>query len=189
MKIAIIGAGMSGLVTLKYAKSLGLDVTCYEQTNSIGGTWVYSEKTGVHSSMYKNLKTNLPKQLMSFADFEFEAAKESYSTGEEMFKFLQSYDEKFNLSEFILFEHKVCLVSPLKDDQWAVKVMNLVTNEVIEETYDAVYICNGHYFDVRIPEIQGIGYFKGEILHSHDYRVPDEYEGLFFFSSRTLILE
>ena len=50
----------------------------YEQSSDIGGTWVYNDKVGkdengmpIHSSMYKSLKTNLPKEVMAFPDFPF----------------------------------------------------------------------------------------------------------------------
>uniref|UniRef100_A0A8D9C0F0 Uncharacterized protein n=1 Tax=Cacopsylla melanoneura TaxID=428564 RepID=A0A8D9C0F0_9HEMI len=40
--------------------------------DNVGGTWVYTEQTGrdqyglpVHSSMYKRLKTNLPKEIQN----------------------------------------------------------------------------------------------------------------------------
>lgn len=43
-----------------------------------GGLWVYTDKSGtdedgypVHSSLYKNLVTNVPKQLMEYHDFPF----------------------------------------------------------------------------------------------------------------------
>lgn len=79
MKVAVIGAGLSGLVAIKYLKSSAFDVTCFEQSDQIGGTWVYKETTGkdkngvpVHSAMYKNLKTILPTQLMEFFDYKWE---------------------------------------------------------------------------------------------------------------------
>ena len=61
-----------------------------EQGSRAGGVWVYTEETeeggehaeaqqqqqqqqqrGVHSSMYRNLRTNLPREVMSYADFPF----------------------------------------------------------------------------------------------------------------------
>lgn len=85
MKVAVIGAGVSGLVAIKYSKALGIDVICFEQTNHIGGHWAYSDATGidqnglkVHSAMYKNLRTDLCNQLMSFLDFEFKSSHVSF---------------------------------------------------------------------------------------------------------------
>lgn len=62
-KIAIIGAGPSGLCCAKNAIDFGNDVTVYERNSDVGGTWIYTDQTGtdeygqpIHSSMYKGLR-------------------------------------------------------------------------------------------------------------------------------------
>lgn len=62
MKIAVIGAGPSGLCAAKNAIQSGHDVTVFEQTATIGGQWVYTETVEdetsghlVHTSMYDSL--------------------------------------------------------------------------------------------------------------------------------------
>ena len=57
--------------------------TVLEQGSRAGGVWVYTEATeegthaeatrerSVHSSMYRHLRTNLPREVMSYADFPF----------------------------------------------------------------------------------------------------------------------
>ena len=62
-KVAVIGGGLAGLCSAKNALANGLQVTLYEQTGGIGGTWNYTEKTGrdeyglkIHSSMYRGLR-------------------------------------------------------------------------------------------------------------------------------------
>lgn len=64
-RIAIVGGGVAGLVVARHAMSK-LDIynlTLFEQTDQIGGTWVYTDETHfdkhgllIHSSMYKNLR-------------------------------------------------------------------------------------------------------------------------------------
>ena len=54
-----------------------------DQSPVLGGTWVYTDEVGkdsrhglpIHSSMYKNLRTNLPKEVMAFPDFPFDDAE------------------------------------------------------------------------------------------------------------------
>lgn len=65
-QVAVIGAGLSGLCCLRHLSKYPehFELTCYEQTQEIGGTWVYTDKTDIdnekglhiHSSMYKNLR-------------------------------------------------------------------------------------------------------------------------------------
>lgn len=63
--VGIIGCGASGLAALKNFASEKSQFNCvaFEQTNSIGGTWVYTDDIDrdqyglpVHSSMYKSLR-------------------------------------------------------------------------------------------------------------------------------------
>lgn len=64
-RVAIIGCGVAGLVTARHVISRPeiYSLTVFEQTDKIGGTWVYTDETEtdknglpVHSSMYKNLR-------------------------------------------------------------------------------------------------------------------------------------
>lgn len=61
--VAVIGAGVCGLLSTKHSVSQGFNVTVYEQTEQIGGIWWYTDKTGkdkygvnIHSPMYQGLR-------------------------------------------------------------------------------------------------------------------------------------
>lgn len=63
--IAIIGAGVAGLVMARHLSSRSevYEFVVFEQSSQIGGTWIYTDDTEVdkhglpiHSSMYKNLR-------------------------------------------------------------------------------------------------------------------------------------
>ena len=107
LRVAVIGAGAAGLAVaraLLYAPSAmsstlhsfssspatttpapapaplaNFDVTVFEQSNQVGGTWVFSsssssspsDTSSPHSSMYQSLHTNLPVELMAFPGFPF----------------------------------------------------------------------------------------------------------------------
>ena len=82
--IAVIGAGVAGLLATQHALDASLNVICFEQTNHIGGTWVLEENVGkhennipIHSAMYKNLLTNQPLELMGFPHFDQEIGQVS----------------------------------------------------------------------------------------------------------------
>lgn len=62
-RVAIIGAGYAGLCAAKYAIADGHNVTVFEQTSNFGGTWWYTDQTGVdkygigiHTSLYEGLR-------------------------------------------------------------------------------------------------------------------------------------
>lgn len=62
-KIAVVGAGPSGLCCAKNAVDYGFEITVFERNAEVGGTWIYTDRTGnddygmpIHSSMYKGLR-------------------------------------------------------------------------------------------------------------------------------------
>ena len=38
-----------------------------------------------------------------------------------------------------------------------------------------MYNISRHYFEPRIPEISGIESFPGKVMHSYNYRKPEDY--------------
>lgn len=183
-KVAVIGGGAAGLCAARHctASKVWGGVTVFEQTSQLGGTWVYTEETGVdrfglpvHTSMYKNLRTNLPKEAMGFPDFPIVEKEESYLPGEDILKLLNDYADHFDIRKHIKFNHRVNYVAPVGDEQWEVQVKDLLTNITTTEVYDAIMVCNGHYHTPMYPDIEGVESFPGLKLHSHDYRKPETF--------------
>ena len=84
-KVAIIGAGPSGLAQLRAFQSAAAkgadvpEVVCFEKQDDWGGLWNYTWRTGtdeygepVHCSMYRYLWSNGPKEGLEFADYTFD---------------------------------------------------------------------------------------------------------------------
>ncbi|XP_032684627.1 flavin-containing monooxygenase FMO GS-OX-like 2 isoform X2 [Odontomachus brunneus] len=191
IKICVVGGGAAGLCAIRHlVGNSKFDITAYEQTNEIGGTWVYVEQVGldenglpIHSSMYQNLRTNLPVRIMNFPDYmTMEAQEPSCVSHQEVLNYLKDYTKHFDIRRHIHFNTKVEYVrfEPSEDcncDRWHVRVKNLKTNETEVRYFDAIIICNGHYFNPYVPIIPGIESFSGLILHSHAYRKPEEFSG------------
>ena len=120
------GAGAAGLCAARHltANSNKITVSIFEQSDTIGGTWVYTDNVGrddrglpIHSSMYKNLKTNLPKEVMAFPDFPFQERGQSYLEHSEVLEYLHQYSQHFQLDHLVRFNTIVTRVHPLKTDQ------------------------------------------------------------------------
>lgn len=78
ISVAIIGCGAAGLAALRHFTAEGSPFTCvsYEQTDNVGGTWVYTDRVGkdkyglpVHSSMYKSLRYTYSVQFIRLSVF------------------------------------------------------------------------------------------------------------------------
>lgn len=184
--VCVIGAGTAGLCSAKHALAAGMQVVVFEQADQVGGTWVYTDHVqtdehgmAVHTSMYKGLHTNLPKEIMGYPDFPIPAQERSYIPSGDMLAFLKLYAQEFKVNEVIKLRHQVIRIRPTNDDKWEVLVRDYAREDGRTETYffDAVLVCNGHYHTPDYPKMMGRERFQGRQIHSHDYRCSQPYEG------------
>ena len=159
-KIAIIGAGPSGITALKNLTTNGFNVTCFEMNDQIGGNWVYKDKTG-HSSIFKTTHIISSKEFSQYSDFPMPDDYPDYPSGSQLLAYFNSYVNKFKLKENIRFGTKVEKVLPV-DNKW-----KIYFNESFEE-FDYLVVANGHHWSPRIPSFKGN--FNGELMHSHQFK-------------------
>ncbi|XP_058793277.1 senecionine N-oxygenase-like [Phymastichus coffea] len=191
-KVCIIGGGVSGLISVKQlSRNLNnIETIVFEQASDIGGQWKYTDSTDVdehglpvHSSVYKNLRANGPKVLMSFPDYqEFHGENRSYVKHETVLEYLKNYTAHFNLRQYIKFDTFVKKVSYTDDKKWRVETQDLNLDKSEDYTCDAVVVCNGHFTRPYSPIIPGLSNFTGRTLHSHLYRKPEE------FTNKTIVI-
>ncbi|VDI63059.1 dimethylaniline monooxygenase (N-oxide forming) [Mytilus galloprovincialis] len=182
MKVAVIGAGVSGLAAIKCCIDEGLDSVCFERTDDIGGLWRYSDKvTEGQTCVMKSTITNISKEMMCYSDFPMPAEYPMFLHNTYVQKYLNLYAEKFSLRKYIQFETEI--LSVMKNDdfkltgRWVIKLKDKKTGKVKENIFDAVLVCTGRNSEKYVPNFQGLPNFKGEVVHSHDYRMPTGYEG------------
>ena len=183
-KVAVIGCGASGLVAARELLREGHQVSVFEQGNSVGGVWVYDpeietdllginvDRKRVHSSMYASLRTNLPREIMSFTDFPFLPTEKEGSQRDtrrfpghpEVASYLQDFAEHYKLMDYIHFSTVVEYagvreIGEKKEVSWKVRTRRLgettTTKRLKEEDFDAVVVCNGHYSEPYVVPILG----------------------------------
>jgi len=89
-KVLIIGAGPSGLVTLKEMLGAGHDAFILEQSSSFGGVFsLDNDKT------YESLYLTSSNFFMAFSDFPPLESQIKYSSKKEYGKYLEAYVKHF----------------------------------------------------------------------------------------------
>ena len=192
-RIAIIGAGPSGLAQLRAfqsAKNKGAEIpeiVCFEKQGDWGGLWNYSWRTGtdeygepVHNSMYRYLWSNGPKEGLEFADYTFEEhfGKNiaSYPPRAVLFDYIKGRVEKAGVRDLIRFRTPVRRVEYSEEGgNFRVVAEDLVKGTETDETFDHVIVANGHFSTPNVPEFEGFETFNGRILHAHDFRDAREF--------------
>ena len=187
-RIAIIGAGPSGLAQLRAfqtARDKGAEIpeiVCFEKQDDWGGLWNYTWRTGldehgepVHGSMYRYLWSNGPKEGLEFADYTFDEhfGKEiaSYPPRAVLWDYIKGRHEKPGARDKIRFRTPVRRVE-YQDDSGTFRVVAHDLNRDVEtdEVYDHVIVASGHFSTPNVPEFPGFDTFPGRILHAHDFR-------------------
>ncbi|XP_008593204.1 PREDICTED: dimethylaniline monooxygenase [N-oxide-forming] 4 [Galeopterus variegatus] len=181
-RVAVIGAGVSGLSSIKCCLDEGLEPTCFERTNNIGGLWKFTESSedGM-TRVYRSLVTNVCKEMSCYSDFPFQEDYPNFMNQGKFWNYLHEFAEHFDLLKYIQFKTTVCSVTKHPDfsetGQW-----NVVTEREGKQDraiFDAVMVCTGRFLNPRLPleSFPGIHKFKGQILHSQEYKFPEGFQG------------
>jgi hypothetical protein len=159
-RICIIGAGPSGLTTLKNLLSLGLtNVVCFDETDAIGGNWVFRDD---RPSVHEDTHIISSKRLSEFDDFPMPADFPEFPSHREIRAYFDAYAAHFRLAPFIRLKQRVEAATRHADGRWSVRIAT--PDGVDEATYDYLLVCSGHH---RVPHIPRYpGHFNGEVLHS-----------------------
>lgn len=77
--VIVIGAGASGLASMKSCLESGFSTTCYELTECIGGLWKYRTDTPEQvAGLQKSTIINSSKEMSAFSDFPPPAEYSNY---------------------------------------------------------------------------------------------------------------
>ncbi|XP_046933322.1 dimethylaniline monooxygenase [N-oxide-forming] 4 [Lynx rufus] len=181
-RVAVIGAGVSGLSSIKCCLDEDLEPTCFERSNDIGGLWKFTEtsKDGM-TRVYRSLVTNVCKEMSCYSDFPFQEDYPNYMNQGKFWDYLQEFAEHFDLLKYIRFRTTVCSVTKHPDfsetGQW--EVVTETEGKQDRGVFDAVMVCTGHFLNPHLPleSFPGIHKFKGQILHSQEYKSPEGFQG------------
>jgi cation diffusion facilitator CzcD-associated flavoprotein CzcO len=165
-RVAIIGAGISGLTTGKNLGDYGVDYDCFETSDRIGGNWAFRNPNG-HSSAYQSLHIDTSKELLSFEDFPMPESYPDYPHHTQIKAYLEEYAAAFGLKERIHFENGVEHAGRLPGRGWELR-----TQDGQSRRYDLLVVANGHHWDPRFPAFPGT--FDGASIHSHAYIDPTD---------------
>ena len=173
--IGIIGAGAAGICGAKHMLEAGFDVTVYEIGSNIGGMWVYRNDSG-RSSAYRTLHINTAKDLTNFSDLRFDETVPPFPSHWDMAKYLKDYADHFGVTPRIRFNSKIAKVGPAPGHSDARPRWHVETERGETAEHDTVIVASGHL--TKPSEVAAFrDGFKGEYLHSHDYKEPAPFVG------------
>ena len=164
----IIGAGMSGiLMGIKLAEK-GIPFKIYEKNSSVGGTWA--------DNTYPGCRVDIANHFYSYSFEENHQWSQYFSQQPELEQYFQTCFDKYDLAEITQFNTKVSAMT--FDDSsnlWNIQSINNGSEE--SEEFNLVISCVGQLNQPKIPEINGLELFGGNIFHSARWPKDDQITG------------
>ena len=140
MNIAVVGAGCSGLVTLKYLLDSfpTSNVICFEKSHSVRGVW------GNQRADFVSTSTKYTTQFSCYRKYTANVTpKKSYEEfyrGAEFGDYLEAFAEHFNLKERIRFGVELLRLE-YEEGCWLLRISQ--NGFESRQKFDAVYLCTG----------------------------------------------
>jgi hypothetical protein len=146
----------------KALSEAGLDFEIAEATDHVGGNWAHG--------VYETAHIISSKHTTEYPDWPMPAEYPDFPSAQQMCAYYNDYADAHGLREKIRFDSPVRSVRQRDDELWD------VTFEAERSVvYRGVVVCNGHHWDRDFPDWTGA--FSGELLHSKDYKRPDQLRG------------
>uniref|UniRef100_A0A8C6AJ71 Dimethylaniline monooxygenase [N-oxide-forming] n=1 Tax=Monodon monoceros TaxID=40151 RepID=A0A8C6AJ71_MONMO len=164
-QVATVGAGVSGLASIKRCPEEGLEPTCFERSDDLGGLWRFTEHVEEgRASLYKSVVSNSCKEMSCYPDFPFPENYPNYVPNSVFLEYLKMYANQFNLLKCIQFKTKVSSVTKCPvfsvTGQW--EVVTLHEGKQESAIFDAVMVCTSFLTNPYLPldSFPGINTYK-----------------------------
>ncbi len=158
-KHLIIGAGFVGLGMAQALKAAQIPYDQVDASDAIAGNWYH----GVYSTAH----IISSRRVTQFTHFPMPASYPDFPSAAQMRTYLNDFATHFDLQPHIELNKTVTYVRPVEDNLWEV---TFADSE--QRLYKGVLLCNGHHWSKRWPQFGGT--FNGEMIHSKDYKHPDQ---------------
>ncbi|MBU2695871.1 NAD(P)/FAD-dependent oxidoreductase [Pimelobacter sp. 30-1] len=154
----IVGAGFAGLAAaIKLDEAAERDFVVIEKDSDVGGTW--------HINTYPGAECDVPSQLYSYSFALNPGWSKVYSPQQEIWEYTRKVAEESGTLDRFVFDTAVL------DARWDAGAQRWIVRtegpEGIHEYAARTIVAGaGGLSEPRLPEIEGIDGFQGEIFHS-----------------------
>ncbi|MGW2301892.1 flavin-containing monooxygenase [Streptomyces sp. NPDC001809] len=158
MRVAIIGAGMSGLLAAHRLSQAGVPFVVYEKNDDVGGTW--------HENRYPGCRVDVPSHLYSYSFATRADWPDHFCTQPELQEYFREFAKENGLYEHIRFGTEVR--SAQWDEESATWALTLRDGDAGTATTSAEVLISavGQLNRPSLPDLPGRELFAGPAFHS-----------------------
>ncbi len=161
VRVVIVGAGMSGILSAIKLREAGYDdFAIYEKADRLGGTW--------RENTYPGIACDVPSLLYSYSFEPNPEWSHQYSPGGEIQRYFEGVARKYGVEKSIVFGEEITRCT-WRDERW-----QLETRRGKRDQADVVIAASGVLHVPNYPDIAGLETFAGACFHSArwDHEVP-----------------
>ena len=163
-RIAVIGAGISGIAAANILNKNGFIPILFEKHEKIGGVW---------STAYPEVHLQNIYTQYHLSDFDWTFQPDLHPSGEQIMRYLNQAVQHLKLE--IRLEHEI-LDMREESDSWLLRYKN--RDRIHEERFSYVILAAGQYTDGKnLPQFMDQEQFKGSIITERDIRSLDVFNG------------
>jgi 4-hydroxyacetophenone monooxygenase len=157
-RVAVIGAGMSGLVAAHRLRQAGLDVVVLEKNDDVGGTWLENQ--------YPGCRVDVSNLFYSYSFAQRNDWPDHFSPQGVLLDYFRGVADEFELRALIRFRTEVTSIE--LDESTMRWTLQVVGPDGIEEAIDADAVVSavGQLNRPNLPDIPGMERFEGPAFHS-----------------------
>jgi 4-hydroxyacetophenone monooxygenase len=157
-RVAVIGAGMSGLAAAHRLNQAGLEVVVLEKNQDVGGTWL--------ENSYPGCRVDVSNHFYSYSFAPKPDWPEHFSSQEVLLDYFRDVADEHGLRPLIRFGTEVSAVE--LDESTMTWTLQLVTDDGREEALEAHAVVSavGQLNRPNLPDIPGVERFDGPAFHS-----------------------
>lgn len=168
--VAIIGAGMSGLLAGHRLKQAGVDFVIFEKNDDVGGTWL--------ENTYPGCRVDVSNHVYSYSFAQRNDWPDYFSPQPELLDYFRTCAEEFGVREHVRFGHEVTAMTWSDGDQsWFLEIGGVNGGSTHE--CSAVISAVGQLNRPNLPTIDGMDDFAGPSFHSaqwdHSVELDDKH--------------
>ena len=163
-KIAVIGAGVSGLIMTVTLDQAGYtDITVFEKADRVGGTW--------RENTYPGLSCDVPAAWYRMRCNPRTDWAYRFAYGPEIQRYVEQTADMMGITPRIRFNTGIKALT-YQAGQWRLETQ---TGEV--HRYDIVIAACGLLHHPKLPDIEGLESFEGALFHTARWDHSVDYKG------------
>ena len=160
-RVAIVGAGMSGIVAAHRLAQAGVPFVIFEKNSDVGGTW--------YENTYPGCRVDVPNHLYSYSFAQTPDWPGFFSAQDVLLEYFRTCADDLGLRPHIRFDTEL-LDADLDEatEEWVVRVRSADRGEEAHR-FNAIVSAVGQLNRPSFPDIAGRERYAGDTFHSAEW--------------------